>query len=89
MYIIWHLCRLGKALINIRLMFVTLGPLPNPDTILNVAKDLMTTRLATKEDTTTTLSNDVRFVSVNYTSKFFSPAFAFFCSEYVIQMVML
>ncbi|XP_050962020.1 LOW QUALITY PROTEIN: uncharacterized protein LOC127163049, partial [Labeo rohita] len=58
---------LGKALINIRLVFVTLGPLPNPDTILEVAKKLMTTRLATKADTTTTLSDAVSFVSVNYT----------------------
>ncbi|KAL1281983.1 hypothetical protein QQF64_000786 [Cirrhinus molitorella] len=58
---------LGKALINIRLVFVTLGPLPDPDKILEVANTLLGTRLSTKEDTTTTLSDDVRFVGVNYT----------------------
>ncbi len=83
MYIIYHLCRRGRALIFIRLVFVTLGPLPNPDKVLEVANTLLKTRLTTKQDTTTQdLSDSVSFASVNYTSEFFSPGFASFCSEY-------
>ncbi|XP_016088975.1 chitinase-like protein PB1E7.04c [Sinocyclocheilus grahami] len=59
---------LGRALIFIRLVFVTLGPLPNPDKILEVANTLMKTRLTTKQDTTTQdLSDPVSFVNVTYT----------------------
>ncbi len=73
MYIIYHLCRRGRALIFIRLVFVTLGPLPNPDKVLEVANTLLKTRLTTKQDTTTQdLSDSVSFASVSYTSEFFS-----------------
>ncbi|XP_026129210.1 uncharacterized protein LOC113109692 [Carassius auratus] len=58
----------GKALIFIRLVFVTLGPLPNPEKVLDVANTLLKTRLATKQDTTTQdLSDPVSFVNVTYT----------------------
>ncbi|XP_016342947.1 uncharacterized threonine-rich GPI-anchored glycoprotein PJ4664.02-like [Sinocyclocheilus anshuiensis] len=59
---------LGRALIFIRLVFVTLGPLPNPDKVLEVANTLMKTRLTAKQDTTTQdLSDPVSFVNVTYT----------------------
>ncbi len=90
MYIIYLLCRRGRALIFIRLVFVTLGPLPNPDKILEVVNTLLKTRLITKQGTTTQdLSDSVKFASVNYTSKFFSRGFTYFCSEYVITILML
>ncbi|XP_059411004.1 mucin-5AC-like [Carassius carassius] len=59
---------LGRALIFIRLVFVTLGPLPNPDKVLEVANTLLKTRITTKQDTTTQdLSDPVSFVNVTYT----------------------
>ncbi|KTG45435.1 hypothetical protein cypCar_00036368 [Cyprinus carpio] len=58
----------GKALIFIRLVFVTLGPLPNPEKVLEVANTLLQTRLKTKQDTSTQdLSDPVSFVNVTYT----------------------
>ncbi|XP_043089850.1 uncharacterized threonine-rich GPI-anchored glycoprotein PJ4664.02 isoform X2 [Puntigrus tetrazona] len=58
----------GKALIFIRLVFVTLAPLPNPDRVVEVANTLLKTRLATKQDTTTQdLSDSVSLVNVTYT----------------------
>ncbi|XP_043100732.1 uncharacterized threonine-rich GPI-anchored glycoprotein PJ4664.02-like [Puntigrus tetrazona] len=58
----------GKALIFIRLVFVTLAPLPNPDKVIEVANTLLKTRLATKQDTTTQdLSDSVSLVNVTYT----------------------
>ncbi|XP_016346602.1 mucin-17-like isoform X4 [Sinocyclocheilus anshuiensis] len=59
---------LGRALIFIRLVFVTLGPLPNPEKVLEVANTLLNTRLTTKQDTKTqALSDPVSFVNVTYT----------------------
>ncbi|XP_026120840.1 mucin-5AC [Carassius auratus] len=59
---------LGRALIFIRLVFVTLGPLPNPDKVLEVANTLLKTRITTKQDPTTQdLSDPVSFVNVTYT----------------------
>ncbi|XP_042571947.1 LOW QUALITY PROTEIN: uncharacterized threonine-rich GPI-anchored glycoprotein PJ4664.02-like [Cyprinus carpio] len=59
---------LGRALIFIRLVFVTRGPLPNPDNVLAVANTLLKTRLTAKQDTTTQdLSDPVSFVNVTYT----------------------
>ncbi len=90
MYIIYCLFRRGRALIFIRLVFVTLGPLPNPDKILEVVNTLLKARLTAKQGTPTQdLSDSVKFASVNYTSKFFSRGFAAFCSEYVITILML
>ncbi|XP_073699231.1 uncharacterized protein [Garra rufa] len=56
---------LGRAIIYIRLVFVTTGPLPNPEKVLQVANTLLTTRLTTKEDTT--LSDPVSFINITYT----------------------
>ncbi|XP_058637365.1 uncharacterized protein wu:fc34e06 [Onychostoma macrolepis] len=58
----------GRALISIRLVFVTLGPLPNPDKVLEVVNNMLKTRLTTKQDTTTQdLSDSVNFANVTYT----------------------
>ncbi|XP_016417274.1 chitinase-like protein PB1E7.04c [Sinocyclocheilus rhinocerous] len=59
---------LGRALIFIRLVFVTLGPLPNSEKVLEVANTLLNKRLTTKQDTKTqALSDPVSVVNVTYT----------------------
>lgn len=82
MCIIYHLCRLGRVIIYIRLVFVILGPLPNEKDIIQVANTLLYSRLATKLDTRTqTLSDPVSFVNVTYTSEFLFPPLGSFCCE--------
>lgn len=66
-------------IIFIRLVFVTLGPLPNEKEIVEVANTLLYSRLATKLATRTQrLSDPVSFVNITYTSEFFFPRSAFF-----------
>ncbi|XP_056312653.1 uncharacterized protein LOC130226982 [Danio aesculapii] len=59
---------LGKVLIYIRLVFVTLGPLPDPANILKVANSLLDSSLSTKQASRAqSLSDPVSFVNVTFT----------------------
>ncbi|XP_051747154.1 uncharacterized protein LOC127510977 isoform X33 [Ctenopharyngodon idella] len=59
---------IGRVIIFIRIVFVTLGPLPNENEIVQVANNLLYSRLATKLATRTEpLSDPVNFVNITYT----------------------
>ncbi|XP_067298589.1 uncharacterized protein [Pseudorasbora parva] len=59
---------LGRVIIYIRLVFVVRGALPNEKDIIQVANNLLYTRLATKLVTRTgSLSDPVSFVNITYT----------------------
>ncbi|XP_051559532.1 uncharacterized protein LOC127444301 [Myxocyprinus asiaticus] len=57
----------GKAIIYIRLVFITLGPIPSESKVLELANSLLDSRLRTKRSVPTqTLSDPVSFASVTY-----------------------
>ncbi|XP_073717898.1 uncharacterized protein [Misgurnus anguillicaudatus] len=59
---------LGKAIIYIKLVFITSGSIPSESDVLHVANNLLDTRLRTKRDLTVQkLSDPVSFVNVTYT----------------------
>ncbi|XP_048052544.1 mucin-5AC isoform X6 [Megalobrama amblycephala] len=59
---------LGRVIIFIRLVFVTLGPLPNENEIIQVANTLLYSRLITKLGSRAQpLSDPVNFVNITYT----------------------
>jgi len=64
------------VIIYIRLIFVTLGPIPSEGKIIKLANSLLDSRLRIKQD----LSTPVSFVNVTYTSEF-SFSFFFFISQ--------
>ncbi|XP_073716134.1 uncharacterized protein [Misgurnus anguillicaudatus] len=59
---------LGKAIIYIKLVFITRGSIPSESAVLHVANNLLDKRLRTKRDLTVQkLSDPVSFVNVTYT----------------------
>ncbi|XP_051559533.1 uncharacterized protein LOC127444302 [Myxocyprinus asiaticus] len=57
----------GKAIIYIRLVFITLGPIPSESKVLELANSLLDSRLRTKRSVPTqTLSDPVSFVNVTF-----------------------
>ncbi|KAK7165958.1 hypothetical protein R3I93_005900 [Phoxinus phoxinus] len=54
---------IGRVIIYIRLIFITLGPIPSEDKIIKLANSLLDRRLRIKRD----LSTPVSFVNVTYT----------------------
>ncbi|XP_051560287.1 uncharacterized protein LOC127444778 [Myxocyprinus asiaticus] len=57
----------GKAIIYIRLVFITLGPIPSESKVLELANSLLESRLRTKQSVSTrTLSDPVSFVNVTF-----------------------
>ncbi|XP_065121240.1 uncharacterized protein [Paramisgurnus dabryanus] len=59
---------LGKAIIYIRLVFITRGTIPSQSAVLQVANNLLDKRLRSKRDLTVQkLSDPVSFVNVTYT----------------------
>ncbi|XP_051560286.1 uncharacterized protein LOC127444777 [Myxocyprinus asiaticus] len=57
----------GKAIIYIRLVFITLGPIPSESKVLELANSLLDSRLRTKRSVSTrTLSDPVSFVNVTF-----------------------
>ncbi|XP_051559529.1 uncharacterized protein LOC127444298 [Myxocyprinus asiaticus] len=57
----------GKAIIYIRLIFITLGPIPSKSKVLEIANSMLEPHLRTKRDVTTQiLSDPVSFLNVTY-----------------------
>ncbi|XP_051559531.1 uncharacterized protein LOC127444300 [Myxocyprinus asiaticus] len=57
----------GKAIIYIRLVFITLGPIPSESKVLELANSLLDSRLRTKRSVSSqTLSDPVSFVNVTF-----------------------
>lgn len=88
----FFLCRSRKAIITIRLEFITLGPRPSENSVLEVVKSMLAANLTTKLTArTVSVSDPVILTNVNYLGEFCSIFMLQFCFEYntCMQMVYL
>ncbi len=67
------LCRSRKAIIRIRLEFITLGPRPSENSVLEVVKSILASNLTTKLTArTVSVSEPVTLANVIYLGEFYS-----------------